>query len=167
MTESDPFKTPTQDLIVVKHAKGVYDAVRVSLISSFSTDTLQRLAPMFQQAQPVIQDVINRTAEINSAIGARAHATLQTSQEISHALLDQLRVLADHGSQIPANMLDVSAFFESPCEIMPKIPAHVSQAVGKATNDVKGIVFEKDASIQDKSNKLGAYVVVSERDPSL
>lgn len=118
-----PFKTPTQDLIVVKQAKGVYDA---------------RLAPMFHQAQPVIQDVINRTAEINSAIGARAHATLQSSQEISHALLEQLRALAEQGTQIPANMLD---------------------SVGKATNDVKGIVFAKDASIQDKSNKLGAYVV--------
>ncbi len=36
-----------------------------------------------------------------------------------------------------------------------------NKAVGKATNDVKGIVFAKDASIQDKSNQLGAYVVVS------
>lgn len=35
------------------------------------------------------------------------------------------------------------------------------QSVGKATNDVKDIVFAKDASIQDKSNKLGAYVIVS------
>lgn len=62
---------------------------------------------MFHQAQPVIQDVINRTAQINSALGARAHATLQTSQEISHALFEQLRTLADQGTQIPANMLDV------------------------------------------------------------
>ncbi|CAD6590841.1 MAG: hypothetical protein TREMPRED_005899 [Tremellales sp. Tagirdzhanova-0007] len=118
-----PFKTPTQDFIVVKQAKGVYDA---------------RFAPMIHNAQPVIQDVVNRTAEINSAIGARAHATLQSSQEISVALFEQMRSLAEHGTQIPVALLD---------------------RLGKSTNDVKGIVFDKDASLQDKSNKLGAYVV--------
>jgi len=118
-----PFKTPTQDLVGVKQAKGIYDA---------------RVAPMLQHAQPVIQDVINKTAEINSAIGARAHATIQTSQELSLALLAQLKALAEQGSEIPGTMLD---------------------AVSKASNDVKGIVFAKDASLQDKSNKLGAYVV--------
>jgi len=31
--------------------------------------------------------------------------------------------------------------------------------VGKATGDVRTIVTEKDATLQDKSNKLGAYVL--------
>lgn len=33
ITRADPFKTPTQDLIVVKQAKGVYDAVRLSVMA--------------------------------------------------------------------------------------------------------------------------------------
>jgi len=79
---------------------------------------------MFHQAQPVIQDVISRTAEINSAIGARAHATLQSSQEISHALLEQLNALAKQGTQIPANMLDVSI-----------INSRISRLSGKAYDE--------------------------------
>ena len=114
---------------------------------------------MFQQAQPVIQDVINRTAEINSAIGARAHATLQSSQEISHALLEQLKVLVDHGAQIPASMLDVRFRWIATMRTQGMTSATL-QAASKATNDVKGIILEKDASLQDKSNKLGAYVIV-------
>jgi hypothetical protein len=35
------------------------------------------------------------------------------------------------------------------------------QGVGKATGDVRTIVLQKDASLQDKSNKFGAYVLVS------
>ena len=72
-----------------------------------TSELLQRLAPMFQHAQPVLQDVINKTAQINSAIGARAHATIQTSQDLSLVLLQQLRALADQGKDIPGNMLDV------------------------------------------------------------
>jgi hypothetical protein len=34
------------------------------------------------------------------------------------------------------------------------------QGVTKATTDIKGIVLSKDATLQEKSNKLGAYVVV-------
>jgi len=117
------FKTPTQDLVVVKQAKGIYDA---------------RLAPLLQNASPVIQDVINRTAEINSALGARAHATLTTSQDISHALILHLKALAEQGAHIPAVLLS---------------------NLGQKTEDIKGIVLAKDATLQDKSNKLGAYVV--------
>lgn len=118
-----PFKTPTQDLIVVKQAKGIYDA---------------RLAPYVQSAQPVITDVLNKTAEINSALGARAHATLQSSTEISHHLIEQLKTLAAHGKELPS---------------------HLIETVGRTTNEVKEIVFAKDSNYQDKSNKLQAYVV--------
>ncbi|KAK4687728.1 hypothetical protein P7C73_g2384, partial [Tremellales sp. Uapishka_1] len=116
-----PFKTPTEDLIVVKQAKAVYD---------------ERLAPIIHS--PVISDVINKTAQINSALGARAAATIHSSQELSHALLEQLKALAGSGKDLPAALID---------------------SISKATSEVKGIVFEKDATIQDKSNKLGAYVV--------
>jgi hypothetical protein len=118
-----PFKTPTQDLVVVKQAKAVYDA---------------RLAPVLQSAQPVIQDVIHKTAQINSALGARAAATIHSSQELSYALLDQLKALAEQGKEIPGTLLD---------------------GVTKATTDIKTIVLSKDATLQEKSNKIGAYVV--------
>jgi len=117
------FKTPTQDLVVVKQSRAIYDA---------------RIAPWLQHASPVIQDAINRTAEINSALGARASAVAKSSSDISHALLEQLKQLAEQGKDLPAALVD---------------------GVGKATGDVRTIVTEKDATLQDKSNKLGAYVL--------
>ncbi|WVF72305.1 hypothetical protein IAT40_007118 [Kwoniella sp. CBS 6097] len=118
-----PFKTPTQDLIVVKQAKAVYD---------------DRVWPIIQNTQPVIQDVYNKTAAINSAIGARASATIHTSQDLAHALVEQLKHLAEHGREIPGALID---------------------GVGKATGDISGIVFAKETSVQEKSNKLTAYLV--------
>jgi len=118
-----PFKTPTEDLIVVKQAKGVYDA---------------RIAPWVQSAQPVLHDVINRTAEINSALGARAHDAIQTSQDLSLALLEQLKTLTAQGKVIPGHLLET---------------------VSKTTGEVREIILAKDATIQDKSNALAAYVV--------
>ncbi|ORX39757.1 hypothetical protein BD324DRAFT_648387 [Kockovaella imperatae] len=118
-----PFKTPTEDLIVVKQAKGVYDA---------------RIAPWIQSAQPVLSDVINKTAEINSALGARAHDAIQTSQDLSHALLEQLKTLTAQGKVIPGHLLDT---------------------VTKTTGDVKQILLAKDTTVQDKSNALAGYVV--------
>jgi Neuraminidase (sialidase) len=58
----------------------------------------------------VIQDVINRTAEINSALGARASAVVQSSSDISHALLEQLKQLAEQGKDLPAALVDVSSY---------------------------------------------------------
>ena len=55
----------------------------------------------------MLADVLNKTAEINSALGARAHATIQTSQDLSHALLEQLKVLAAQGKEVPASLLEV------------------------------------------------------------
>ncbi|WVR05088.1 hypothetical protein IAU60_002100 [Kwoniella sp. DSM 27419] len=118
-----PFKTPTQDLVVVKQAKAVYD---------------DRVWPMLQNAQPVVQDVLNKTAQINSAICARAAATISSSQDVAHALLEQLRYLSEHGKEIPGVLID---------------------NVGKATNDIKNIVFAKDATVQEKSNKIASYLI--------
>lgn len=69
---------------------------------------MQRVAPML--ASPVVQDAYNKTIQINSALGARASATIQSSQELSHALLEQLRTLAAQGTEIPGVMLDVGSY---------------------------------------------------------
>lgn len=111
-----PFKTPTEELIVVKQAKGVYDT----------------------KLHPVISGVIAKAASVNSAIGTRASATIHTSQDLAHALLEQLRQLTEQGVQLP------SVLFEG---------------ASKASNDVKEIVFAKDVSVQEKSNKFASYVL--------
>ncbi|KIR58640.1 hypothetical protein I312_102892 [Cryptococcus bacillisporus CA1280] len=111
-----PFKTPTEELIVVKQAKGVYDT----------------------KLHPVISGVIAKAASVNSAIGTRASATIHTSQDLAHALLEQLRQITEHGVQLP------SVLFEG---------------ASKASNDVKEIVFAKDVSVQEKSNKFASYVL--------
>ena len=59
----------------------------------------------------MIQDVINRTAEINSALGARAHAVVQSSSDYSHALVEQLKQLADQGKDLPASLIEASCTF--------------------------------------------------------
>ncbi|OCF55281.1 hypothetical protein L486_07394 [Kwoniella mangroviensis CBS 10435] len=117
-----PFKTPTQDLVVVKQAKGIYDG---------------QIHPYIASAQPVLTDILDKTSQINSAISSRAVATVHTSQDLAHSLLEQLRHLAEHGQNLPATLIN---------------------GVGKVTGDLKEIVFAKDATIQDKSNKLAAYV---------
>jgi hypothetical protein len=73
----------------------------------------QRIAPWIHQAQPVLQDVLNKTAEINSALGARASAVVQSSSDISHALLEQLKQLAEQGKDLPASLFEVSPWFEA------------------------------------------------------
>jgi hypothetical protein len=71
--------------------------------------------------------------------------------------LEQLKQLAEQGKDLPAALVDVSDSLErrgngSGADL---------KGVGKATGDVRTIVLEKDASLQEKSNKLGAYVLVS------
>ncbi|WWC85364.1 uncharacterized protein L201_000227 [Kwoniella dendrophila CBS 6074] len=117
-----PFKTPTQDLVVVKQAKGIYD---------------DRVHPYITSAQPVLSDLINKTAQINSAITSRAVATVHTSQDLAHSLIEQLKHLAEHGQELPGALV---------------------HGVGKVTGELKEIVFAKDTTVQDKSNKLAVYV---------
>ncbi|WVO12779.1 hypothetical protein L204_100387 [Cryptococcus depauperatus] len=111
-----PFTTPTGDLVVVKQAKGVYDT----------------------RINPIISDVVARTAAINSAIGSRASATIHQSQDLAHHFLEQLQHLTEHGAHLPAILLD---------------------SVYKAGADFKAILFAKDVTLQEKSNKLASYIV--------
>jgi hypothetical protein len=69
--------------------------------------------------------------------------------------LEQLKQLAEQGKDLPAVLVDVSD------SVYGNSPGSDLKGVGKATGDVRTIVLEKDASIQEKSNKLGAYVLVS------
>ena len=107
-----PFQTPTQDLIVVKQSKAVYDAVSRDVLTQCLRDAHRadhkRIAPFLQQAQPVLQDVLHKTAEINSALSARAVATVQTSKEYSAQLVEQLKAIAQQGNGVPAQLIEVS-----------------------------------------------------------
>nr|ODN99697.1 hypothetical protein L204_02130 [Cryptococcus depauperatus CBS 7855] len=118
-----PFTTPTGDLVVVKQAKGVYDTATYILC---------------QRINPIISDVVARTAAINSAIGSRASATIHQSQDLAHHFLEQLQHLTEHGAHLPAILLD---------------------SVYKAGADFKAILFAKDVTLQEKSNKLASYIV--------
>lgn len=97
-----------------------------------------RVAPLLHRAEPAIQDVIAKTTAINQQLGARASDAIQQTTEISHHLLENLKALADQGKELPHQLLE---------------------GLGKVTNDVKTIVLAKDVTVQDKTNKLGAYVV--------
>lgn len=116
------FKTPTDELVGVKQAK------------AFTND---RVVPLIQ---PVIQEVLNKTAAINSELGslqARAAEAIHKSQEGAQDLLSQLRTLADQGKDIPQQLIE---------------------GLGKVTTDVKDIVLAKDGTVQEKSQKLASYV---------
>lgn len=62
--------------------------------------------PLYQS--PAVQQTIESLAKVNSALGARASATIQSSQEIGHTLIEQLKALADSGKDLPAVIIDVS-----------------------------------------------------------
>ena len=116
-------KTPTADVPGVKQARAVYDA---------------RVAPLMQQAQPVIQEVINKTTAINNQLGATASSAIQHSTEFGHHLSEQLHVLTEQGKELPHQLLE---------------------GLTKVTNDVKQIVLAKDGTVQEKTNKLMSYVI--------
>lgn len=82
--------------------------------------------------------MIAKTTAINQQLGARASEAIQQTTEISHHLLENLKALADQGKELPHQLME---------------------SLGKVTNDVKTIVLAKDVTVQDKTNKLGAYVV--------
>lgn len=63
---------------------------------------------MLQQYQPVVHDVLVRTSEINSAIGARAQATIDVSKEYADHLVEQLKYLAEQGKVLPGHLIEVS-----------------------------------------------------------
>lgn len=63
---------------------------------------------MLQQYQPVVQDVLTRAAEINSALGARAQSTIGVSKDYADHLVQQLKALAEQGRVIPGHLIEVS-----------------------------------------------------------
>lgn len=87
----------------------MYDAVSLNGALYRTRAYAQRIVPYLQQAQPALQDVLEKTAKINSALGARAQATLQTSKEYSEHLVEQLKHLAEQGKELPSQLIDVSA----------------------------------------------------------
>ncbi|RXK38350.1 hypothetical protein M231_04392 [Tremella mesenterica] len=118
-----PFKTPTQDLIVVKQLKGVYD---------------NRLLPVYQNLHPILTDINNRISAIAGDVSARAGAPLQTTQDLSRALLVQLRQLGEHGKDLPALLV---------------------QNIQKTTTDLREILMAKEQTLGEKGNKLTEYVL--------
>lgn len=63
---------------------------------------------MLQQYQPIVHDVLTKTAEINSALGARAQATIGVSKEYADHLVEQLKQLAAQGRVLPGHLIEVS-----------------------------------------------------------
>lgn len=118
-----PFQTPTQDLVVVKQAKAVYDA---------------RILPAYHNVQPVLQDLNNKAASITSALNARAVATVQGTQDLSHALVEQMKHLTEHGRDLPGILIT---------------------NLSKTSDELKQILLAKDQSLQEKGNKLSEYVL--------
>lgn len=68
---------------------------------------LQRIAPLVQQYQPVFHDVISKTVQINSALGARAQATIDASKEYADHIVEQLKAVAEQGKVLPAHLIEV------------------------------------------------------------
>jgi hypothetical protein len=64
---------------------------------------------MLQSYQPIVHDVLTRTAEINSVLGARAQATIGVSKEYADHLVEQLRSLAEQGKSLPGHLIEVSS----------------------------------------------------------
>ena len=74
---------------------------------------MQRIAPLIQHAQPMLNEILTKTSEINQAIGARAVQTVQTSKEYSEHLVEQLKAIAKQGNGLPAQLIEVSYCFLS------------------------------------------------------
>ena len=68
----------------------------------------QRIAPLIQHAQPMLNEILTKTSEINQALGARAVQTVQTSKEYSEHLVEQLKAIAKQGNGLPAQLVEVS-----------------------------------------------------------
>lgn len=84
---------------------------------------------------------MKKTAAINTELGTlqtRAAEALHKGSEVSHDLVEQLKALADQSKDLPAQLIE---------------------GLGKVTTDVKAIVLSKDGTVQEKTNKLGSYVV--------
>lgn len=75
---------------------------------AWDSHLLRQTNGCLQKLHPAISGVIAKAASVNSAIGARASATIHTSQDLAHALLEQLRQITEHGVQLPSALFEVS-----------------------------------------------------------
>lgn len=85
--------------------------------------------------------MLKKTSAINTELGSlqtRAAEVIHKGEKASHELVEQLKALREQSKDLPAQLID---------------------GLGKVTTDVKAIVLAKDGTVQEKTNKLGSYVV--------
>ncbi|GMK55403.1 hypothetical protein CspeluHIS016_0204590 [Cutaneotrichosporon spelunceum] len=146
---AEPVISRTQPLInsADNLAVATFDRVEAAFPYPFKTPT-QELAG-FKQAKafhddrvvPAIEEVIKKTSAINGELGSlqnRAVEVIHKGEKASHELVEQLKALREQSKDLPAQLIE---------------------GLGKVTADVKAIVLAKDGTVQEKTNKLGSYVV--------
>lgn len=115
----------------------------------------QTVQPVIETAQPLVVDVYNKTVSINTYLIQRAEQTVSSSGDLGHNLVEQLKHLASHGKELPSELIAVGCLAHE-----SRLQAE-TQAVTQTSHDLKEIVFDKDITLGDKSNRVSAYVVVS------
>ncbi|ODO03444.1 hypothetical protein L198_02291 [Cryptococcus wingfieldii CBS 7118] len=85
-----------------------------------------------------LTDLFKKTAEVNSALGARVHGTVAGSQDLAQGLFEQLRGLAESGAALPHAL---------------------SERAVKVSGEVRDIIFAKEGTVQDKGQKFTAYAI--------
>ncbi|BEJ16082.1 hypothetical protein CspHIS471_0506870 [Cutaneotrichosporon sp. HIS471] len=146
---AEPVISRTQPLInsADNLAVATFDRVEAAFPYAFKTPT-QELAG-FKQAKafhddrviPALEEVIKKTSAINVELGSlqtRAAEVIHKGEKASHELVEQLKALREQSKDLPAQLIE---------------------SLAKVTMDVKAIVLAKDGTVQEKTNKLGSYVV--------
>ncbi|ODN84796.1 hypothetical protein L202_00666 [Cryptococcus amylolentus CBS 6039] len=85
-----------------------------------------------------LTDLFKKTAEVNSALGARVHGTVAGSQDLAQGLFEQLRGLAESGAALPHAL---------------------SERAVKVSGEVRDIIFAKEGTVQEKGQKFTAYAI--------
>ncbi|CAK9780909.1 hypothetical protein CC85DRAFT_284692 [Cutaneotrichosporon oleaginosum] len=146
---AEPVITRTQPLInsADNLAVATFDRVEAAFPYPFKTPTQElagfKQAKAFHDARvvPAIEEVLKKTSAINTELGSlqtRAAEVIHKGEKASHELVEQLKALREQSKDLPAQLID---------------------GLGKVTTDVKAIVLAKDGTVQEKTNKLGSYVV--------
>ncbi|WVQ71542.1 hypothetical protein IAR50_001081 [Cryptococcus sp. DSM 104548] len=85
-----------------------------------------------------LTELLKKTAQVNSALGARVHGTVTGSQDLAQGLFEQLRGLAESGAALPLALRE--------------------RAV-KVSGEVREIIFAKEGTVQEKGQKFTAYAI--------
>jgi hypothetical protein len=145
---AEPVISRTQPLISSADNLAVATFDRVEAAFPYLKTPTQELAG-FKQAKafhdervvPALEEVIKKTSAINTELGSlqtKAAEVIHKGEKASHELVEQLKALREQSKDLPAQLIE---------------------GLGKVTNDVKAIVLAKDGTVQEKTNKLGSYVV--------